>query len=214
MKVILAQDLLAANDALAAANRELFRRHGTLAVNVMGSPGSGKTALLEVTLPRLGPDWPCAVVEGDIATARDAQRIAALGVPVVQLNTGGACHLDAAMVSRALREMSLAGQRFLFIENVGNLVCPAEFDLGVDLTVVVYSVAEGVDKPEKYPLAFQKAEAVVLSKVDLLPHLGLTGEDFLSVLSSCAPQAAVFPLSAREGTGVAEWCGWLLSKVR
>lgn len=212
MKVVLAQDLLAASDQLAAANRALLHQLGILALNVMGSPGSGKTALLEATLPRLHPRFGCAVVEGDIATTRDGERIAALGVPVVQLNTGGACHLDASMVARALEDLPRSG-RLLFVENVGNLVCPAEFDIGADRTVVVLSVTEGADKPEKYPLAFQKAQAVVLSKVDLLPHLDLAREDFLAVLGRCAPQAEVFPLSARTGEGVAAWCRWIETQL-
>lgn len=212
MKVILARDLRAASERVAEANRNRLRRQGVLAVNVMGSPGAGKTALLEVTLPRLHPRYGCMVVEGDIATTRDGERIAALGIPVVQLQTGGACHLDPAMVARALDELP-GGGRLLFVENVGNLVCPAEVDIGAERTVVVFSVTEGPDKPEKYPLAFSKADAVVLSKVDLLPHLDLTREDFLRVLERCAPSAAVFPLSARTGEGVGAWCAWIEAQV-
>ena len=212
MKVILARDLRAASERVAEANRNRLRRQGVLAVNVMGSPGAGKTALLEVTLPRLHPRYGCMVVEGDIATTRDGERIAALGIPVVQLQTGGACHLDPAMVARALDELP-GGGRLLFVENVGNLVCPAEVDIGAERTVVVFSVTEGPDKPEKYPLAFSKADAVVLSKVDLLPHLDLTREDFLRVLERWAPSAAVFPLSARTGEGVGAWCAWIEAQV-
>jgi len=212
MKVILAKDLLAASDRVAAANRALFRQRGVLALNIMGSPGAGKTALLEATLPRLHPRYGCAVVEGDIATTRDGERISALGVPVVQLNTGGACHLDASMVARALEDLPGAG-RLLFVENVGNLVCPAEFDIGTDRTVVVFSVTEGPDKPEKYPLAFQKAHAVILNKVDLLPHLDLTLEEFQKVLEQCAPRATVFPVSARTGEGVDAWCRWIEAQL-
>jgi hydrogenase nickel incorporation protein HypB len=212
LKVILARDLRAASERLAEANRSRFRQQGVLAVNIMGSPGAGKTALLEATLPRLHPRYGCMVVEGDIATTRDGARIAALSIPVVQLQTGGACHLDPAMVARALEELPGSG-RLLFVENVGNLVCPAEVDIGTDRTVVVFSVTEGPDKPEKYPLAFSKADAVVLSKVDLLPHLDLTREDFLRVLGRCAPSAAVFPLSARTGEGVDAWCAWIEAQI-
>lgn len=212
LKVILARDLRAASERVAEANRNRFRQYGVLAINLMGSPGAGKTALLEATLPRLHPRYGCTVVEGDIATTRDGERIAALGVPVVQLNTGGACHLDPAMVARALEELP-GGGRLLFVENVGNLVCPAEVDIGTDRTVVVFSVTEGPDKPEKYPLAFSRADAVVLSKVDLLPHLDLRREDFLDVLARCAPAAAVFPVSARTGEGVDAWCAWIEAQV-
>ena len=164
-------DLLAANDREAAHNRRHFDEHGVLAINLMSSPGSGKTALLEATIDALAPRYRIAVIEGDLETENDARRIRARGVPAVQITTGTACHLDAHLVHRALHDLALAGLDLLFIENVGNLVCPAGFDLGQHCNVTLLSVTEGDDKPSKYPVMFRAADLVVLSKADLLPLL-------------------------------------------
>ena len=162
------QDLLAANDRVAMHNREHFDEHGVLAINLMSSPGAGKTALLEATILALRERYRIAVIEGDLETDRDAARIRAHGVPAVQITTGSACHLDAHLVHRALHDLPLAGLDLLFIENVGNLVCPASFDLGQHRNVVLLCVTEGDDKPAKYPVMFRAADLVVLSKTDLL----------------------------------------------
>src|ERR1700691_678822 len=162
------QDLLAANDRVAMHNREHFNEHGVLAINLMSSPGAGKTALLEATIVALGNRYRIAVIEGDLETDNDAARIRARGVPALQITTGSACHLDAHLVHQALHDLPLAGLDLLFIENVGNLVCPASFDLGQHLNVTLLSVTEGDDKPAKYPVIFRASDLVVLSKTDLL----------------------------------------------
>jgi hydrogenase nickel incorporation protein HypB len=168
MEVRILRRLEEKNEADAAAVRELLAAHHVRAINVMGSPGCGKTTLLERLLPRLQPRFRCGVLEGDLFTTRDAERIAAIEVPVIQLETQGSCHLDAALVHRGVRELPLAELDLLFVENVGNLVCPANFDIGEAARLVLLSVAEGHDKPEKYPLLFARADAVVITKTDLL----------------------------------------------
>ena len=198
------------NDRIAAENRALFLERGIKAVNLIGSPGSGKTTLLETTLRRLkGAGVRPAVVEGDLETSRDAERIQALGIPAVQINTRGGCHLDANQVSGALKELPLDAVDVLFIENVGNLVCPMEYDLGEQAKVIVLSVTEGHDKPIKYAGAFHLCAAVVVSKSDLLPHtdfdLGAARED----LRRINPDIAVMPLSAKTSDGMEAWLDWL-----
>ncbi len=204
------RDLLAQNDRLAAHNREHFDAHGVLAINLMSSPGAGKTALLERTVERLGARLRMAVIEGDLATENDAQRIRAKGVPAVQITTGNACHLDARMVHHALDALPLAGLDVLFIENVGNLVCPASFDLGEHLDVALLSVPEGDDKPQKYPVMFRAADLLLITKADLLPLLPefdpARAETSLRALSSEAP---VLSLSCRTRGGIDAWCAWL-----
>lgn len=198
------------NQDLAAHNREHFRSSRTLVLNLMSSPGAGKTALLEATLPVLQERFRCAVLEGDLETELDAQRIRALGIPVVQITTGSACHLDAQLIHRALDEIELANTDILFIENVGNLVCPASFDLGQHLNVVLLSVTEGDDKPAKYPVMFRTADLLVISKLDLLPHVGdFRMERAADFFRDLASQAPILSLSARNGTGLDEWLAWL-----
>jgi hydrogenase nickel incorporation protein HypB len=207
---IVMRSLLARNDDIAAHNRAHFDSHRVLAVNLMSSPGAGKTSLLEATLDALKADLRIAVIEGDLETENDARRIRARGVPAVQITTGSACHLDAAMVHGALHELPLDEIDLLFIENVGNLVCPASFDLGQHRSVVLLSVTEGDDKPAKYPVMFRRADAVLLTKTDLLPHLDdfdpRRAEHCLRELASAAP---FLPLSARRGIGLEAWCDWL-----
>ncbi len=202
--------LLAENDRLAAHNREHFDAHGVLAINLMSSPGAGKTALLERTVEALGTRLSIAVIEGDLATENDARRIRAKGVPAVQITTGSACHLDAHMVHGALDVLALAGLDVLFIENVGNLVCPASFDLGQHLDVTLLSVPEGDDKPQKYPVMFRAADVLLISKTDLLPLLPefdpARAEASLRALASEAP---VMQLSCRTRGGIDAWCAWL-----
>lgn len=203
------QDILAKNDALAAANRSLFARHGILALNLVSSPGSGKTALLVRTIEALGQKFPLAVIEGDQQTENDAERIRATGVEAVQINTGKGCHLDAQMVGRALQQMTLPQGGMLFIENVGNLVCPAAFDLGEAAKVAVLSVTEGEDKPLKYPDMFRAAELLLLNKCDLLPYLDFDVACAEEYARRVNPSIEIIRLSARSGEGMANWLDWL-----
>jgi len=202
------EDILARNDALAALNRKVLAQAGTFAVNLMSSPGSGKTTLLVRTLRSLG-DRPLAVIEGDQQTDLDAERIRATGVKAVQLNTGKGCHLDAGMVGSALPKLPLAQGGLLFIENVGNLVCPASFDLGENRKVVVVSVTEGEDKPLKYPDMFAVADLVLVNKVDLLPHLEFNVALLEENVRRVRPGAPIFRVSAKTGEGFESWLMWL-----
>jgi len=211
-RVDIVSKVLAANDRIAAENRRTFAGAGVVVVDVMGSPGAGKTMLLEATIERLAGSARVAVITGDIATARDAGRIARHGVPAVQIVTGefgGACHLEAGTVAEALGRLDLAAVDVLFVENVGNLVCPAEFDLGQDARVVVLSVTEGEDKPLKYPLAFQVADLVILSKTDLVPHLDVDMEDLRANVREVNPRAEPLEISAKTGEGMDGWVSWL-----
>jgi len=206
--------LLAANDHVAAHNRDHFNGHGVVAFNLMSSPGAGKTALLEATIDALKADYRIAVIEGDLETDNDARRIRAHGVPAVQITTGSACHLDAQMVHNALHDLPLAGLDIVFIENVGNLVCPASFDLGQHRNVVLLSMTEGDDKPAKYPVMFRAADLVLLTKLDLAPVMDdfdpVRAEQALRNLASAAP---VIPVSARKPINIAAWTAWLRGEV-
>jgi hydrogenase nickel incorporation protein HypB len=196
--------VLARNQHLAAHNRDWLRRHEVTAVNLMSSPGAGKTTLLERTLARLAAALPLAVIEGDQETQADADRIRAAGGRALQINTGTGCHLDAAMIGRALDELAPRGG-LLFIENVGNLVCPALFDLGEAARVVIASVTEGEDKPLKYPHMFRAADLIVLNKMDLLPHVGFSVARFTECAHRVNPRARLMPLSAQSGEGLDAW---------
>ena len=202
--------LLHENDHTAAHNREHFDRHSVLVVNLMSSPGAGKTSLLEATIEALDGDLKMAVIEGDLETENDASRIRARGVEAVQITTGSACHLDAHMVHDALHHMQLDGLDILFIENVGNLVCPASFDLGQHHNVTLLSVPEGDDKPAKYPVMFRAADLMLLSKADLLPVLDdFSPDNARRHLQELANPAPVIELSAKTGDGLDVWLGWL-----
>jgi len=206
-------DLLTQNDRVAAHNRQHFDEHGVLALNLMSSPGAGKTSLLERTIDELGGELRIAVIEGDLATENDALRIRARGVPAVQITTGTACHLDAHMVHRALHGLDLAGLDLLFIENVGNLVCPASFDLGQHLNVTLLSVPEGDDKPQKYPVMFRAADLMLLTKCDLLELLPeFDPERAERSLRALGVSTPVLRVSSRSGPGIQGWCGWLLEQ--
>jgi hydrogenase nickel incorporation protein HypB len=211
-KVMIVEDALDANNTIARANREDFERAGVRVVNLMSAPGAGKTALLEAALAGLG-EVRAGVLEGDVQGSLDAERIARLHVPVVQLNTGagfgGECHLDANMVRSALPALALEELDLLIVENVGNLVCPAEFRIGEDARVMISSVTEGEDKPLKYPLMFRACELVVINKIDLLPHLDYDLERFLHHLDSVNPGVARMLVSARTGEGVEDFTSWL-----
>jgi len=212
-RIILESKVLRKNDEYADANRRLFEQHGTAAVNVMSAPGAGKTSLLEKTLHALKNDFQIAVIEGDLYTTFDADRIEATGVPAYQITTGTCCHLDARMIARAVAEFRIVEADLLIIENVGNLVCPAEFDLGEDLRVMVCSVVEGADKPQKYPLMFQTADVILLNKIDLIPLAGVSLEDLLSNVRKVNPSAPVFALSCRTGEGIDAWVNWFRHRV-
>ena len=211
--VELRQSLLEGNDRQASRNRRLFRELGLVALNLVSSPGSGKTALLERTLAEFGRTTPCAAVVGDLATDNDARRLGRSKAPVAQITTGSACHLDAGMVARAIAGMDLAGARLLFIENVGNLVCPASFDLGESVRVVLLSSPEGEDKPLKYPPIFKTAHVVLITKTDVAGVLGFDREAAARNVRRMAPQARLIQLSSRSGEGMQEWYDLLGSLV-
>jgi hydrogenase nickel incorporation protein HypB len=207
--VTLEQKVLAKNDLVADQNRKWFDEHNVLALNITSSPGAGKTTLLERTIHDLGPRRPVAVIEGDQATVLDADRIRAAGARAVQVNTGAGCHLDAEMVHRALETLEPQPDTLLFIENVGNLVCPALFDLGEQSKVVIVSVTEGTDKPLKYPHMFAAAGLVIVNKVDLMPYVDFDLETCSGYAKSMNPQVQILPISATTGDGIAAWYEWL-----
>jgi hydrogenase nickel incorporation protein HypB len=209
MKVTLRTDVLTNNNKAAEFNRELFESTNTLVVNLMSSPGAGKTTLLEETVRALSGKYRIAVIEGDLATERDADRIRAMGAQAVQINTHGGCHLDARMIAAALGEFDLDEIDLLFIENVGNLVCPSGYDLGQRHKVAVLSVPEGNDKIPKYPQMFMRTELVLLNKIDLLPYLDFNVEEARKDLSEINPESMLIPLSARTQEGLHEWFAWL-----
>src|SRR5215213_2114054 len=213
VKKVVFEGVLDANDALAQANRERFDQAETYVINMMSSPGAGKTALLEHTLDRMRGKLRLGVLEGDVQTTLDADRLARFHVPLVQVNTdpgfGGECHLDANMVRSGLAELPLGDLDVLIIEKVGNLVCQAEFKIGEDARVMVYSVTEGEEKPLKYPLMFRSADLVLVNKVDLLQHLDFDLEQFLGNLDAVNPEVKTVLTSARTGRGIDEWCDWL-----
>jgi hydrogenase nickel incorporation protein HypB len=213
MEIKVLRNILDANDALAAENRRLFDQHHVTVLNLMSSPGAGKTALLECTLDALKGTLAMGVIEGDVATRYDADRIGRHDVPVLQINTGGDCHLDANMVHHALEQFPLQGLDLVFIENVGNLVCPAGFALGEDAKVTVLSVAEGDDKPEKYPAMFQESAAVVINKTDLLPYTDFDLTAAVRRAHEINPRLVTFPLSCKTKEGLEPWLKWVRSMV-
>lgn len=201
-------DLLAKNKAIAETNRDYFKNHGIKTLNLVSSPGSGKTTLLTETLQRLGPSH-CAVIEGDQQTSNDAQRIRATGTRAIQINTGKCCHLDAHMVAKAINELDLEQSSLLFIENVGNLICPASFDLGEADKVVVVSVTEGDDKPLKYPDIFAGSSLMLINKVDLLPYVDFDPEACIKNARRINPAITPLLISATTGEGMPQWLNWL-----
>ncbi len=214
VKVVkLEQEILAANEVTAAANRSLLQSKKIFAINFISSPGSGKTTLLVETLKALHGSVRCAVIEGDQQTTNDADRIAETGVPVVQINTISACHLEAVMVQQALNQLPLDNIDLLFIENVGNLVCPAEYDLGEQEKVVMMSVTEGEDKPIKYPLAFHLATALVLTKIDLMPYLRFDKQRCVENAYKIHPGLPIIETSAYTKEGMIPWLEWLKGKI-
>ncbi|MCX6011597.1 MAG: hydrogenase nickel incorporation protein HypB [Chloroflexi bacterium] len=214
MEIKVVKDIMGANDQIAQKNRQLFDRHKVFVVNVMASPGAGKTSLILETIRRLKGKVKVGVVEGDISSSLDAEAISKEDVPVVQINTGGECHLDANMTSTALGSLPLEDIELLLIENVGNLVCPAEFKLGEDRRVLVSSTPEGDDKPFKYPLMFHEADVVLINKIDLLPYLKFDVDAFAKTIKGINQKAKIFPLSCTTGEGIDNWVDWLLGQVR
>lgn len=212
MEIKVLRNIMEVNDYVARENRRVFDEKGILVLNLVSSPGAGKTTLLERTLDALKSEYSMAVIEGDIATQLDAERIQRHGVPVLQINTQGGCHLDANMIRNAIESLDLDGVRILFIENVGNLVCPAEFALGEDMKVTILSVTEGDDKPEKYPVMFQQSKALVINKIDLLPYVDFDVEAAKRRALALNPRLTVFEVSCRTGQGLADWLGWLRAK--
>jgi hydrogenase nickel incorporation protein HypB len=216
MDVKLVRDILEANDFVARGIRDKLRKARVVMINIMGSPGSGKTSLIEKTIEGLGETCRSGVIEGDICTSIDADRLARYHIPVVQINTeafGGECHLSAPAVGKALENFDLPALDLLFVENVGNLVCPAEFDIGEHAKVVVLSLPEGDDKPLKYPLMFRESRVMVVNKLDLLPHLETDMERLKANALLVNPSLEIFPLSARNGMGLEKWIAWVAGEL-
>jgi hydrogenase nickel incorporation protein HypB len=213
MEIKVVKNILEANEVIAAQNRALFAEKGIYVLNLMGSPGAGKTTLLEQTIEHLKNKLKIGVIEGDIETSRDAERIATHAIPAVQINTGGACHLDGNMVRGGLGELDLDQINLLIVENVGNLVCPAEFQIGENDKAMIISVTEGDDKPLKYPLMFQVSSVLLLNKIDLLPYIDFRMERFQSDALKVNPRLKIIPLSCKTGEGLSEWYNWIEERV-
>ena len=214
MHIDVKQPVLAKNDAVAAELRRRFAENHVYVVNLLASPGSGKTSTILATIEALRDEFNIAVIEGDIASNVDAQRIKAQGIAAVQINTGGACHLESAMVKRAIDVLDLERLDLIIIENVGNLVCPTDFDLGENVKVMILSVPEGDDKPLKYPGVFQIADAVILNKVDTLPVFDFDRDAFEASVQQLNPGVDIFPVAATKGDGVEAWASWLAEQIR
>lgn len=209
MRVAVVKNILDANSRIARENRKIFDEHGLMVINLMSSPGAGKTTLLEEMGKHFGDRLKIGVIEGDIQTTLDAERVAAAGLQAVQIETDGACHLDANMIQNALADINLEGLDLLVVENVGNLVCPAEFNVGENHKVMMLSVTEGDDKPFKYPLMFKESRVLLISKVDLLPHLRCDIEQIKKAAKSINPELIIFEISAYSGQGLNDWHNWI-----
>jgi hydrogenase nickel incorporation protein HypB len=214
MKINVVSKILEANEKIARENKELFDKTGTYVLNLMSAPGAGKTSLLEKTITELNGALRIGVVEGDIQGTYDAEKINSLGVPVVQINTGGACHLDANMINEAINDLNLNEIDLLIIENVGNLVCPAEFNVGEHMKVMLLSITEGHDKPLKYPLMFQESSALLINKIDLKPYVDADTERIKQDSMSLNPSLKVFEISCKTGEGIKDWTGWLYGRIQ
>lgn len=213
MKISVVKDILEANDRIARENRGIFDEHGLMVVNLMSSPGAGKTSLLEKTIDGLKDDLRIGVIEGDIQSSQDAERIARKGVSVVQINTGGACHLDGNMIRDTFEEFAFNALDLLVVENVGNLVCPAEFNVGEDCKIMLLSVTEGDDKPAKYPLMFHESKVLLINKIDLLPYLDCSLEKIKTEARKVNPRLEIFDISCKTGEGLEKWQAWLKAAV-
>jgi len=214
MKVSVVKNILEANERIAQENRALFDEKDLVVFNLMSSPGAGKTSLLEKTISALKDDLRMGVIEGDIQSSQDAERIAAMGIPAVQINTGGACHLDGNMIRDTFKEFDFDALDLLVVENVGNLVCPAEFEVGEDFKAMILSVTEGDDKPAKYPLMFHESEVLLINKIDLLPYVDCSLEKIRQESLKVNPGLTIFEISCKTGEGLSAWVDWLKEKVR
>lgn len=214
MKIPVVRNILDVNDRIANEHRELFRKNNLLVLNLMSSPGAGKTTLLEHTIGNLRGKSRIGVIEGDIQSSADAERIVQSGAIAVQINTDGACHLDGNMIKAALPGISMEEIDVLFIENVGNLVCPAEFDLGEDHKVMILSITEGDDKPGKYPLMFHEASVLLINKIDLLPYVNCDISKIREAVLNINPNVKIFEISCQTGEGLDKWFEWILDHVR
>lgn len=211
--ITIERKVLEKNDELASKNRELFKKNKIFTANLVSSPGSGKTSVVEKTLEHFKGKINISVIEGDVQTSLDAERVAKYGVPVVQIVTNGSCHLEARLVNDALSNFKLEGTDVLFIENVGNLVCPAAYDLGEDIKIVIASTTEGDDKPLKYPRMFLNASVLLINKIDLIPYLNCSIDALKKNALQINPKLEIFELSCTTGEGIEKWCNWLESKV-
>ena len=214
MKVSVVKNILAANDRIAQENRAIFDEKNLLVFNLMSSPGAGKTSLLEKTIVALKDQLNVGVIEGDIQSSQDAERIAATGAPAVQINTGGACHLDGNMIRDTFHEFDFDALDLLVVENVGNLVCPAEFKVGEDFKVMILSVTEGEDKPTKYPLMFRESKALLINKIDLLPYVDCSVERIREESLKVNPDLVIFEVSCKTEEGLDAWYDWLKSELK
>jgi len=214
VKIPVVKDILEVNERIALENKELFDKHKVLVINLMGSPGSGKTSLLELTISALKEKLSIGVIEGDIQSMLDAERINKYGIQIVQINTYGACHLDGNMIRDALPSLNLEKLDLLMVENVGNLVCPAEFKIGEDYKVMILSMPEGDDKPIKYPLMFQESSVLLINKIDLAPYLGVSIERIKNESFKVNPRLAIFPISCRTKQGLKPWFDWILRRYK
>lgn len=212
-RIPVVEKILNANDRLAEANRARLESAGVFGINIMASPGAGKTSLIEHTIRQLAGKLRVAVIDGDIATSIDADRAAAAGAIAVQVNTGGECHMDAVMLQNALEQIDLQAVDLLIVENVGNLICPASFPLGTHRSVLVASIPEGDDKPYKYPTMYRGVDALVINKVDLLPYVTFRMEYFQHGVEALNPGLMTFPVSCRTGEGLEEWLGWIYQEA-
>ena len=214
MKVSVVRNILEANERIAEQNKALFEENGIFVINLMSSPGAGKTSLLERTIDALKEEMRLAVIEGDIQSSRDAERVAEKGIPAVQINTGGACHLDGNMIRDTFGEFNFQDLDLLVVENVGNLVCPAEFKVGEDYKVMILSVAEGDDKPSKYPLMFHESKVLLVNKIDLLPHVDCSVDRIRQDALKINPGLVIFEVSCKTGQGLEPWYEWLRKEVK
>jgi len=214
MKISVVKNILEANDRIAQENRAIFDEKDLLVFNLMSSPGAGKTSLLEKTIGKLKDDLRIGVIEGDIQSSQDAERIAAEGIPVVQINTGGACHLDGNMIRDTFKEFDFDALDLLVVENVGNLVCPAEFKVGEDFKAMILSVTEGEDKPAKYPLMFHESKVLLINKIDLLPYVDCSVEKIREEALKVSPGLEIFEISCKTGDGLDAWYEWLKEEVK
>lgn len=214
IQIDMKQPILDKNDSLAKELRSKFAEAGVFVLDILASPGSGKTSTILSTIDALRDEFNIAVIEGDIASSVDAEKIKAQGIPAVQINTGGACHLESAMISKAIDVLDLERLDLIIIENVGNLVCPTDFDLGENAKVMILSVPEGHDKPLKYPGVFQVSDAVILNKIDTIDVFNFDESEFQASVTQLNPQAPLFRLSATKGTGVQGWASWLADRIR